>query len=482
MISLPNHLTRETTPDITDDVEMIRKILKAIGWIVTVVAGLGIAIYLIALAINWSDQDPSAAAVELANLYRDRPRITDEDNGFIYVMGFAVAVGDDPYQMGLKRVAWLQKSNPLVPLDPAQDPLTERFDYKAKRTPAVRDFIDACKPGSSTCTVAFNAGDMVFEQWAASEDWLLQRYRQLIGHRGWRESVPFDVAAPLPSYSLVMHGQKLLLLNARALAKRGECEHVRDLLEADLSFWRKVLESSDTLITKMIATVAITRNFEMGNLVLREVQPKEIMSAVPTGWSTPISESERAMRRVLAGEWMFMSAALRKTDADLYVLNDESVIAWTLRHLLMPLYQRQDSINRNAAYLVEMNQLLSAPLDRYESAVNRTAELAERTRRESLPPRSLYNVAGRVLIGIGAYDFGTYARRFADLEGVRRAALLSVTLRAENVRATELNAALSASALREPYHNRPFESDANAGAVVFRGLTIGERSVHRIYY
>lgn len=57
-----------------------------------------------------------------------------------------------------------------------------------------------------------------------------------------------------------------------------------------------------------------------------------------------------------------------------------------------------------------------------------------------------------------------------------------MTLRAANVKAPGVSAALSADALHEPYHNRPFEWDEKEGAIVFRGLEIADRSVHRIYY
>jgi hypothetical protein len=177
-----------------------------------------------------------------------------------------------------------------------------------------------------------------------------------------------------------------------------------------------------------------------------------------------------------------MSASLRNTDVDLQALRDDSPVSRALTRLTMSLYRPQDSMNKNAAYILEMAQLLSSPLDRYEDAVNRTATLAERTRREALPPRSAYNVVGQVLIGLGAYDFGTYARRVGDLEGVRRAALLAATLHAASVGAPEVGAALSSSALREPYHNRPFDWDEKEGVIIFRGLEIGARSVHRIYY
>jgi hypothetical protein len=91
-------------------------------------------------------------------------------------------------------------------------------------------------------------------------------------------------------------------------------------------------------------------------------------------------------------------------------------------------------------------------------------------------------MVGQVLLGMGAYDFGRYARRVSDLEGVRRSAVLAATLRGEKTGMAEGGAAVSASALREPYHNRPFEWVQADRAVVFRGLEMSERGVHHVYY
>jgi hypothetical protein len=106
----------------------------------------------------------------------------------------------------------------------------------------------------------------------------------------------------------------------------------------------------------------------------------------------------------------------------------------------------------------------------------------ERTRTEALPPRSAYNIVGQVLEGIGAYDFGQYARRVADVEGVRRAALVAVTLRSANVDPSNVAAALAASPLRDPYTDQPFEWNEKDGVIVFRGLELGKRAEHRIRY
>jgi hypothetical protein len=374
-------------PEVAGDTfELIRTVLKAIGWVVAGVAAIGIAVYLAAVVVNWRDQNPSAATVQLTALFRDRQEVADEGNGFVYVMGFVAALGDDPYQVGLKRIAWEKGS----PASAAGDPLGKPLDYADTRQPAIRSFNDACKPVDTRCAAAFASGDAVFNQWVASESWLLERYRRLIGHRHWQETMPFDVAAPYPAYSLVFDGQRQLLLNARVLAVRGDYSGAR--------------------------------------------------------------------------------------------ARDEFVVTRLVDRLMRPLYRPQDSMNRDASYLAEMTRLVSVPLEQYKSAVQETADLAEQTRRAAFPPRSFYNVLGRMMLDAQASDFGLYARRVADLEGVRRAALLAVSLRAVKVEATEMRRAVDGSVLREPYQNRPFGLDEKEGVIVFRGLEVGERGTHRIRY
>lgn len=461
----------------------IWRALKVVAWIAAGLVGLCVAIYLIIVAVNWRDREPSAAAVRMADLYRDRPAVPDEDNAFIYVLGFSVAPPESPYQMGLKRFAWLQEPNPTATAPTTRDPLGQPVDYKTHRPAAVRNFLTACMNGNPDCANAFVSADGVFEQWMASEDWLLPRYRELIHYHGWRESGPFKVFDPLPPYGLVVDGQRLLLLNAQVLAKRGDYAGVRDLLEEDSTFWRHVLESSDILISRMIATAAVTRDFELGSLVLRNVPSAHVKEALPTAWSRPFSESELSMLRCLVGEWMYISGPVHNADESLQALSPDSILPRTMKWLSKPLYQPQDFMNRYAAYFLEVARLLSVPPDRFESAVNQAETFAQRTNSENFPPRSPYNVMGQILMGMdAANDYGKYARRVEDLEGIRRAVLLAANLRAAGVKADDVSAALKTNTLREPYHNTPFEWDEKGSDIVFHGLELADRSVHRIFY
>ena len=161
---------------------------------------------------------------------------------------------------------------------------------------------------------------------------------------------------------------------------------------------------------------------------------------------------------------------------------EEGLGAEMLGLVIAPLYQPQDSINGHAEHLARNVEILNAPLDGYESALKSASELADQRLNEVLPPRSVYNPVGRVVLGIGDHDLERYGARVADIEGVRRAALLAVTLRAEGVEPANVPAAMSQSVLRNPYNDRPFEWDAENRAIVFQGLEKSDRGRHSIRY
>ena len=461
---------------------MLRKTPKVLAWIVGGLIGLSVALYLVIVAINWRDAEPSADVLRMSVSYRDRPTIRDEDNALVFAMGFAVAPGESPLEMGSKRVAWLRQQERPAGFDSSTDPLGVPSNLRAAMHPALRAYFGACTPGTTGCAAAFAEASRTFDDWKVSEDWLLERYRTLVGLPGWREEIPTDIAAPLPSFQVVFDGQKLLMLHARNRAARGDAAGVKELLEGDLRFWRRVLASSDLFITKVIAAAALKRHFKLGADALRQLPPERAMEAAPSEWRAPFTETELSPRRWMIGEWIYSSHVFSNDGPELVdaLAPDDSIVSKLLTRLGRPAFQLQDTINRSADYFSRAIDLVEGvPLAEYEAAANRVTELSTRASHESWPPRSLYNIAGRILVGHGA-DYGSYVRRVGDIEGVRRAALAAIELHAAQIDTADAPAALAASELRNPYTDEPFEWDAAEAAVVFRGLEPGDRGVHRI--
>ena len=182
------------------------------------------------------------------------------------------------------------------------------------------------------------------------------------------------------------------------------------------------------------------------------------------------------MLRCLVGEWTQTSALLWNIAEEYAATTEASLLESALARLSEPFYKRQATINAHAEYYSRVATLLNVSLDQYEAALAQTSELAQ----QPFPPRSVYNVMGQILIGMGLASYEGYARRVGDVEGVRRAALVVVTTRAANVAKHGVPASLATSPLRNPYNNRPFEWDGEA--VLFRGLESGSRGEHRFDY
>ena len=103
---------------------MFRKALRFAGWTAAGLIGLVVVLYLGALAINWRDREPSAAAVRLTGLHRDRPTVADDNNAFLY----------------LKR--W--------DTDPGR---------REKLPSQVSEFLEACQRARAECAPAFDRAD-----------------------------------------------------------------------------------------------------------------------------------------------------------------------------------------------------------------------------------------------------------------------------------------------------------------------------------
>jgi hypothetical protein len=423
-------------------------------------------VYVAALLVNRHDRPPSPDALRLAAAYDERPEVALEDNAFVYLLGFGAPLDADPVAIGRQRFAQLQADALPAALPPPPDFMGVDTDVARFRT--------LCDDVPPECLRADADARAVFEKWSRTHAWLLERYRALLALPQWREVVPSNLPAQLPSYAGVMHGQRLMLLQAKVLADSGDATGVHDLLASDVRFWRTVLASSDLLITKMIAVAALQRHFKWGNLALRGL-PERGLASTPAGWLRPLSATELSLHRTLAGEWRFVSGSL---------LNLQSTSGRSVSDgLLAPLFQPQDTLNRYSTYFTELDAILDAPLAGYPEVADAASELAERAANDALPPASLYNVMGVLLLGAaGPANYSDYARRVADLEGIRRAALATVTLRAAATPSSAMVAALTASSLRNPYDDQPLRWDASDQAVVFVGLSPGGRREQRFYY
>jgi hypothetical protein len=476
-------------------IRAIRILLKTLAVSIAACIALVMLLYYVIVAVNWNDREPSALARQWRQRYDDRATLADAQNAYVFAMGFHVPEGQDPTKMGAQRIAREREVARRSASKPKGDDTAASSDSAtdhpgATRDPIVENLREACRARGTGCISAFDNVDEAYDRWTAQERWLLPRYQQLLAFTGWVETAPHtELSLPLPAFQSIVDGQVVLLLTARRLSNQGDYRAAHDLLESDLRFWRLVLESSDTTVSKMIATSGLIRHFKLGNLILRGLDAPAAAKVMPAGWRAPLTDRERSMQRCMMGEWRFVSGLAEslnpifRYELAVNAEDERPKFGRTVVALLgAPLYQTQDSINQYAEHYSQVVELLDVSLDRYAGSRAQSAELARAIEAAGWPPQSLYNIVGSWMVAQGTFDYFDYGARVADIEGVRRAALTAATLRAANVRVEGVQQALINSDLKNPYDGQPFEWAAPEGAIRFRGLQHGERGEHLLHY
>lgn len=277
-----------------------------------------------------------------------------------------------------------------------------------------------------------------------------------------------------------------MLATALQHAVAGEASQVRDLLDEDIRFWRLVLAHSENLATKLTAVTALNRHFIWAGIMLKVLPDSAVAQAVPPQWKIPLSDAERTLRLSLAGEWRLANRRIEEyLERPLWPGVSESEhpglnrFAWRLAR---PALKPQDYSNRLATLTLRVLKELDAPYNDYPEALQR-ARAAQRDVEQEHPPFDrVFNAVGDMLSTWPAGILGQHATRVADVEGIRRLALVMAELRSHSVAATGVSAALAASSLRNPYTDKPFGWIAKDGLIVFVGLDSKNRRRYAFVY
>lgn len=459
---------------------IIKRIFLALGWLLGGIVALALLLLVTTLFLNRKDQPPSPQVQEL-HAAIERNAVDDASNGYVYFLGMGVARDKDVRVAGQARMDWLRRSFSGPRQAASADPAPDDSGYRQQRGEALQALLGACRsaPANAECSLAWSSNDALLRQWLADEGWLLERYRGLIAYTQWRDPLFLRMDAVFPDYAVALEGQQLLLAQATLAAAEGRRESVVAALEQDMRFWRRVMASAQSTVSKVVAVTALRKNLILGHQALLRLPPAD----APAAWTAALTDAERSLRPCLVGEWSYADATYHDMEATGLRTPGVEAEGGFWAGVMLNLFQPQDSSNRQAAEYVAMADTLDVPLERLEATAERLRkDKGEELAGAHLPPLRLYNPLGVVLVSMTGPDFSNYALRIADLEGLRRATVLATELRARKLASGEVPAALPQAQLRNPYNGQAFGWDAESGSLVFQGLQPGERARHLVPY
>ena len=445
--------------------KIIKGVMKGLSWILLSLLAFVVCAYLLLLAANMRDSEPSASALKLQRFTDQRMQAATGNNAYAYVMGFAAASDIDPLHFGNDRIKVI---NQTFNTDGNVREADKTIYSPTPMFPAVfTQLATTCQFQNLTCQQQLIAEQDQLTSLLQQQDWLLARYQKLLTFNEWHENVPVSTQTPMPDYRLITKAQTLLMTHAWLLATQQDAIAVNRLLSADIHFWRKALADADTLLSKLVITGLIKNDLGWANLILQQLTPDNVAAATPQIWALPFNDEERAMLPALAGEWAFFNNTikhdLRSQQMDSSIANDLSIL------LLKPLIQKQESANRYADLVLSINDTLQVTYEQLPAAIEHLNNLPPNKIAAGVPFK-LYNPVGELMLAGNHVALGSYAAKVADLEGLRRMSVMLAEFRSRGLSASELQQQLSQSTLHNPYTDQPYLWDAVQQSVIFNGL------------
>ncbi|MDD0841784.1 hypothetical protein [Pseudomonas sp. Gutcm_11s] len=465
--------------------QFIQRLARGFLWLIGLLFVFLVLTYTALLAINWKDDPASTAVRHLAETHANRAVVADRNNAYLYLLGITASEGQSPIALGGKRIEWMAWAAQQPQTAELIEPQHPRWPDRSKELPLfVEPLIDACKSNNGQCLQRLSNNEQRVDEWLELEQLHLQRYLELIQLTSMYEPLPYNLHFSFPEYQHALGGQRLLLVNAWQLARRGDIQQARNLLQNDLLFWRMALANSDLLISRMIASAAINQHF-LWSIQLFQNQDGYAGLLPIDAWRAPMTESERSWDRTLSGEMIFVDGYLQQMKARelnwLANQDEDALIQRVVKVLTPPLLLKQASLNRYAEFLLEQRDLLAVPYAEMEEARERSMQLERSRTLAGFKPKYLRNLGG-VLLEMQASDqgFTNYYLRIADLEGLRRASLLLAEMRNQQVTPDQIPEYLQHNELQDPYREQPFGWDEKSGSLLFEGLS--ENGTYRLTY
>lgn len=451
---------------------MIRRALIYLRNFIIAVILLVITYLLWVVVINLNDQPPSETVIEFERVWHSKPKVADEDNGYLYFLGLDSPQHIDPLEIGIARSKWILEMNGAS-IDMGTD-FPQQFDRLDESfSPELRAVFDQCKTIDHKCIALINENKSAIEKWFSENNWVLDRYQKLISHTAWQETPIENINMPLPRYALPIYLQELSYINLITQADRTSSEELIGMLGKDLTFWRNALANNDTIISKMISSAAIRNHFQWINFIFLNLKDeKEIMSRYADQLA-PFNKQELSMRDSYIGEWFFIKNAYA------YAAVKESMQGeGKSRYLFKFAYQEQDSCNRHAELLNQLINIVDVDIKDFETSIKQLDD--KQFEKKSLIERYLspYNFTGRVLGDlISIKPYASYSARVKDLEGARRALLTSMKL------SINQEVDFTDDLFLNPYNHQPLQHNKEKRTISFTGLgQSGDRNIYQYNY
>ena len=452
---------------ITQKESVLKIVACVLKWLLIVLA----SVVILVLACWWLLPD-EALLPEAEKLLTARGAPPAVRNGYFLLWGMRASPGQDAHAVGQIIVAEHDK------LIAAGGDLA---NFKAESflgpTPLLTASLGQrlCDIEKQKCLAVYQGARTQIETDLDRHKVYLERYRALRSYPEFAEVMSFTSTSPMPEFVPVTRMSDLAdAAIAIQVASPETREAAVNELAAEIALWKRLLRDSDMLLTQMVSVALLQRKYRLASEIMN-TYPEALRDypARMAELTQPLPLRDATLVRALRGEFRFAASSYRniKSMGQIPGADDASGIGKLVDAFsLAGSYRPNATINRAYGMYQENAKLYAQPP---KEVLAGHAQLKERHNDIDAwtPDTIVYNPTGKVLTGIAAADFSTYAFRLHDLAGLSR--LIDIQRRVaegslSSERMTEFLASLDADQ-KDPYTGKPMEWNAKDRTISFAG-------------
>lgn len=194
-----------------------------------------------------------------------------ESEAYIYLLGIEAAVDEKPEVVGKALMASVRDAEKKYFANPHANQGFEYDDYPNEKSLPLPE-LGLCIGYEKDCDSIDKLFSYKFDLEAlpVEQEILLKRYKKLIAMSDFHTLSLPHIETVFPSFQYVMKGNSLASLEAIEIAKNANVKEAKKLLRDDLSALRTQLQQADTLIGKMIYTLAASRTLDVLSVLIHK--------------------------------------------------------------------------------------------------------------------------------------------------------------------------------------------------------------------
>lgn len=327
---------------------------------------------------------------------------TDHQNpdSYYYLMGISAGEGNDPLQVGKNRVTAILAAKTTAPTG-------QKFVFtdilEAEKLPEATGSL-FCRTWEGSClNVLGEASASSLNMQLKTHATLLKRYQTLMALPEGSTLTQPEIEEPIPPYSYLSSGSRLVSFKALERAQRGESAEAIDDLINHIIVVRKHLAAADNIVGKMIYLNNISSTLDVIGLLTAKLD-----RPLTTGVH-PLTPAERDLSAPMARELATVRNMMLELDRHPELLEIGGHLpGWIGRLLFKP----EMSINAVFTSIAPIG-----PLSRQESPEMLVGALALQDK--TVQVSRFKNYLGSVLLDAGKYPdtYLKYLYRIHDLNG-----------------------------------------------------------------